>query len=143
MEEIKIIEKTFKVLADPILLSISKNVRRQILAFVVMLILWVTVFKWSFLTSFASVLMLFAIATLGRIRLEITETIVAIAIIFYLIGFVITIPLVVAVFAYMLYKILIIKYQKAIEKYAKMSPEEIAGISKKPKSVTIIVGDEE
>jgi len=143
MEEIKVIEKTFKVLADPILLLISKNVRRQILAFIIMFILWVTVFKWSFFTSFASALMLFAIVTLGRIRLEITETIVAIAIIFYLIGFVITIPLVVAVFAYMLYKILIIKYQKAIEKYAKMSPEEIAGISKKPKSVTIIVGDEE
>jgi len=143
MEEIKVIEKTFKVLADPILLLISKNVRRQILAFIIMFILWVTVFKWSFFTSFASALMLFAIVTLGRIRLEITETIVAIAIIFYLIGFVITIPLVVAVFAYMLYKILIIKYQKAIEKYAKMSPEEIAGVSKRPKSVTIIVGDEE
>jgi len=143
MEEIKVIEKTFKLLADPILLPISKNVRRQILAFIIMFILWVTVFKWSFLTSFASILMLFAIATLGHIKLEITETIVAIAIIFYLIGFVITIPIAVLIFSYILYKILMVRYKKAIERYAKMAPEEIAGVSKRPKSVTIIVGDEE
>ena len=138
-EAVAIVKNVFKILADPILIAIAKH---RIAAFVIALGIWIIFARFNILTWIAGLLFLIAVILIKMVPLELTEMLTAIAILLYLIGFIVTIPIAVIIFGYIIYKLLVAYHQKLAMQYAEMSPEDLAG-RKKPKSVTIILGDEE
>ena len=139
VDVVAFVQNVFGSLADPILIAIAKH---RVAAFVIALGIWITFARFNILTWIAGLLFLVVIILIKTIPLELTEMLTAIAILLYLIGFIVTIPIAVIIFGYIIYKLLIAYHQKLAMQYAEMSPEDLAG-RKKPKSVTIILGDEE
>lgn len=137
-ETLDVLKNMIKILADPILEFIVKH---RVLSFIIAIVVSFIFARFNILTWVAGILLLAVVITIGKIPLEASESLTAITILLYLIGFIVTIPIAIAMFGYVIYKVLVTHYQKLAMQYAEISPEDLVE-RKKPKSVTIILGDE-